>query len=163
MSVLQRRDFKAKLLKRQKSTNKITFKTVRSDKYSFIDQEILYNEKGKKQTGHWADYIHAFLGSSLICETMTYDVTGCTVNQVSVTLSVYVLCTQEMSRFHFQIITPQNHSEFLHSMSQLGPFFRRMTHIPIAMLSPPKWDVCTISPTSSSSSSSSSSSLSQGR
>ena len=32
------------------------FFNVRSDKYSFIDKEILYNKKRKSQTGHWADY-----------------------------------------------------------------------------------------------------------
>ena len=47
--------------------------------------------------------------------------TGRTINQVPVTLSIYVLylCTQEMPSFHFQIITLKNsHFEFLPSMSQ---------------------------------------------
>ena len=50
--------------------------------------------------------IHAFLVSSVTRETLTYDVTQCTINQFPVTLSIYVLylCTQEMSSFHFQII-----------------------------------------------------------
>ena len=53
--------------------------------------------------------------------TLTYDVTLCTINQVPVTLSIYVLylCTQEMSSFHFQIIALKNsHFEFLPSMSR---------------------------------------------
>ena len=78
---------------------------VTSDRYSLINNEILYNKK--RQTGHWVDSIQAFLVSSVTRETLTYDVTSCTINQVPVTLSIYVLClcTQEMPSFHFQIIT----------------------------------------------------------
>ena len=32
-------------------------------------------KKGKSQTGHWADSIHAFLVSSVTRKTLTYDVT----------------------------------------------------------------------------------------
>ena len=32
-------------------------------------------KKGKGQTGHWADSVHAFLVSSVTRETLTYDVT----------------------------------------------------------------------------------------
>ena len=51
------------------------FLNVRSDRYSFINEEILYNKKGRSQTGHWADSIHAFLVFSVTRETLTYDVT----------------------------------------------------------------------------------------
>ena len=59
--------------------------------------------------------------------------------QIHVTLSIYVLYlhTQEMSSFHLQIITLKNsHFEFLPSMSQFWPVFRRMTHIYISTFSP---------------------------
>ena len=44
--------------------------------------------------------------ASVTRETLTSDVTYCTINQVPVTLPIYVLylCTQEMTSFHFQII-----------------------------------------------------------
>ena len=100
-NLLRRRHFKPKSLKRQD-----IFFNVRSDRYSFINEEILYNKKGKSQIGHSANSIDVFLVSSITCETLTDGVTWCTVNQVPVILSVYVLylCTQEMSSFHFQII-----------------------------------------------------------
>ena len=47
-------------------------------------------KKGKSQTGHWADCIHAFLVSSVTHETLTHDVTT-QINQIPVTLSIYVL------------------------------------------------------------------------
>ena len=97
-------------------------------KYCIIKKKI----KGKNQTGHWADSIHAFLVSSVTRETLTYDVTYCAINHVPVTLSSYdlYLCTQEMSSFHFQIIAFKNsHFEFLSSVSQFWPVFRRMTHM----------------------------------
>ena len=50
--------------------------------------------------------INQFLVFSVTCETLTDDVTWCTINPGTVILSIYVLylCTQEMSSFHFQII-----------------------------------------------------------
>ena len=111
MSVLRRRHFKPKSLKRQ-------------DNFFFF----LMSEVTDIQTGHWANSIHAFLVSSVSVtpETLTYDVPQCTINQVPVTLSIYVLylCIQEMSSFHFQIITLKNsHLNFYplcHSFDQFS-------------------------------------------
>ena len=99
---------------------------------SLIRKYRIIIRKGKSETGHWAESIYAFLVSSVICETLTDDVTCCTINKVPVTLSIYLLylCTQEMSSFHFQIITLKNsHFEFLSSMSQFWPVFGRMAHL----------------------------------
>ena len=68
---------------------------------------IMKYNKGKSQTGHRAYFIDAFVVSSATPDTLADDVIFSTTNQVPVTLSIYVLyfCTQEMSSFHFQIIT----------------------------------------------------------
>ena len=89
MSLPQRRNFTAKSLK-----SKILFSfflKVRSDRYSCINLEILSNKNARVKLATEPTTVHAFLVSSVKCETLTYDATQCTSNQVPVTLSVYVL------------------------------------------------------------------------
>ena len=40
-----------------------------------IRKYCIIKKKGKSQTGHWADSVHAFLVSSVTRQTLTYDVT----------------------------------------------------------------------------------------
>jgi len=107
VSVLRSRHFNAKSLKRQESLKKLKHKILEVTDTPPLIGKYCIIKKGKRQTGHWADSVHAFLVSSVTCETLTDDVTWCTIKQVPVTLSIYVLylCTQQMSSFCFQIIT----------------------------------------------------------
>ena len=95
-------------------------KKVGNDRYSLINYEIVYNNKGNIQTDRWACFIPAFLVSSVTCKTLSDDVTWYTSNQIPITLSIYALCPQEMLSFYFQIIT-KSHFECLPSMSPFWP------------------------------------------
>ena len=111
MSVLRSRHFNVKSLKRQESLKKIKHKISEvTDTPPLIGKYCIIKKKGKRQTGRWTDSVHAFLLSSVTCETLTDDITWCTINQIPVTLSIYVLYlrTQQMSSFCFQIITLKN-------------------------------------------------------
>ena len=93
-------------------------------------------KKEKRQESNWPlSRLYSCI-SGVFCNMWDTDrwCTWCTINQVPVTLSISILylCTREMSSFHFQVIIYlffNSHFEFLPSMSQFLPVFRKTTHM----------------------------------